>query len=149
MTDLSEPTRILVDTNIFIYAADPEAGDKHARANSLVHELMSQRRLVVSTQVLNEFYYVATRPGKPPSLTHEEARQLVQDLATGAEVLPLSASITLRALDAMPRHGLSFWDALIWAAAREKGIPVLYTEDFQHGRDVEGVRIVNPFLAGP
>jgi predicted nucleic acid-binding protein len=124
MTDLSEPTRILVDTNIFIYAADPEAGDKHARANRLVHELMRQQLLVVSAPILNEFYYVATRPGKPPCLTHDEALKLVHDLAIGAEVLPLTASITLRALDAMPRHGLSFWDALVWAAARENGIPV-------------------------
>ncbi len=46
----------------------------------------------------------------------------------------------------MPRHGLSFWDALIWAAAAESGIPVIYTEDFQDGRNVEGVLFVNPFL---
>jgi predicted nucleic acid-binding protein len=44
---------------------------------------------------------------------------------------------------------LSFWDALIWAAAKENGIPVVYTEDFQHGRDIEGVRIINPFLITP
>jgi predicted nucleic acid-binding protein len=61
----------------------------------------------------------------------------------------LTTAITLRALDAVPRHGLSFWDALIWAAAQENGVPILYTEDFQHGRDVDGVRIVNPFVAEP
>ena len=131
MTDLSEPTRILVDTNIFIYAADPEAGDKHDRANSLVHELMRQQQLVVSTQILNEFYYVATRPGKPPSLTHEEALKLVQDLAIGAEVLPPDCPDHASHTGCDARHGLSFWDALVWAAARENGIPVVYTEDFQ------------------
>lgn len=61
------------------------------------------------------------------------------------KVIPLTSSMTLRALDAIPRHGFSFWDALVWAAAREQGAGVLFTEDFQHGRDVEGVRIVNPF----
>jgi len=54
----------------------------------------------------------------------------------------LTSAITLRALDAIPTHGFSFWDALIWAAAKENGIPVVYTEDFQHGRDIEGVRII-------
>jgi predicted nucleic acid-binding protein len=43
---------------------------------------------------------------------------------------------------------MSFWDALIWAAAKAIGATRLYTEDFQHGRVIEGVRIVNPFLAG-
>ncbi len=59
--------------------------------------------------------------------------------------MPLTASLTLRAIDAGPRHGLSFWDALVWAAARENGVPVLNTEDCQAGRDLEGVRFVNPF----
>ena len=54
--------------------------------------------------------------------------------------------MTLRALDAIPRHCLSLWDALIWAAARENGVRLIYSEDFQHGREIEGVRIVNPFI---
>jgi predicted nucleic acid-binding protein len=52
-------------------------------------------------------------------------------------------------LDAILQHGFSFWDGLIWAAAKENGIPVIYTEDFQHGRDIEGVRIINPFVGTP
>jgi predicted nucleic acid-binding protein len=47
----------------------------------------------------------------------------------------------------VPRHGLSFWDALIWAAAKMHGAEIVYTEDFQHWRDIDGVRIVNPFLS--
>ena len=61
----------------------------------------------------------------------------------------MTSSITLPALNAISAHGLSFWDALIWAAAKENGIPVVYTEDSQHGRDIEGVRIVNRFLNNP
>jgi predicted nucleic acid-binding protein len=49
----------------------------------------------------------------------------------------------------MTRHGLSFWDALIWAAAHENGVPIIYSEDFQHGRELEGVRFINPFVASP
>ena len=145
MTDSIAQTRILVDTNILIYAADRQAGDKNLKAVELVDELTAQNRMVVSVQVLNEFYHAATCPNKLPSLSHDDAYRTIRDLADAVPVLPLNSAITLRALDAIPRHGFSFWDALIWAAAKENGIRLVYTEDFQHGRDVEGVRIVNPF----
>jgi predicted nucleic acid-binding protein len=62
MTDSSATTRILVDTNIFIYAADPEAGDKNALAYGIIQDLIARDQLVVSAQVLNEFYHASTRP---------------------------------------------------------------------------------------
>jgi predicted nucleic acid-binding protein len=140
MTGSTASTRKMVDTNVLIYAFDPAAGDKRTRAVDLIRKLSEDGELAVSVQVLNEFYNVATRPNKPPSLAHEDAKQVAQDLANVSEVLPLTSAVTFRALDAIPRHGLSFWDALIWAAAKENGVTVIYTEDFQHGRDVEGVR---------
>lgn len=107
-----------VDTNILIYAADPAAGFKHKRAITLLRELDSRGSLVLSAQVLNEFYVTATRPQKPPSLSHEEASGILRDLTKGTTILALTASTTFRALDAVADHGLSFWDALIWAAAK-------------------------------
>jgi predicted nucleic acid-binding protein len=149
MTGSSGTIREIVDTNILIYAADPAAGAKHKRALDLIQELTNRSSLTLSVQVLNEFYAVATRPNKPPSLSHEEAKQIVHDLALSAMVLPLTAAVTFRALDSMVQHGPSFWDALIWAAAKENDVPVIYTEDFQDGRDIEGVRYSNPFLVSP
>jgi predicted nucleic acid-binding protein len=70
---------------------------------------------------------------------------LIRRLAATGEVVPSSAATTFRALDAKPRHGLSFWDALVWAAAAENGAEILYTEDFQNGREIEGVRFIDPF----
>jgi predicted nucleic acid-binding protein len=55
--------------------------------------------------------------------------------------------MTLTALTSALRHGLSFWDGLIWAAARHHRLSTIYTEDFQHDREVEGVRFLNPFVA--
>jgi predicted nucleic acid-binding protein len=146
MTDSSAVTKILVDTNIYVYAADPEAGDKNARAFNIIRDLVDRKQLVVSAQVLNEFYHASTRPNKPPSLSHNDAAQTIRDLVASVPVMRLNSSTTLLALDAIPIHGFSFWDALIWAAAKENGIPVIYTGDFQHGREIEGVRIINPFL---
>ncbi len=44
------------------------------------------------------------------------------------------------------RHLLSFWDALIIAAARQGGAKTILTEDLNHGQLIEGIRIENPFL---
>lgn len=149
MTASSGSSGEMVDTNLLVYAMDPGAGAKHTVAANLIGRLLGQRRLVLSVQMLNEFYAVATRAGKPPALSHQQAAQIVSDLAAACEVVPLTREVTLLPVDAVAAHGLSFWDALIWAAARENGIGTIYTEDFQHGREIEGVRFVNPFLEAP
>jgi predicted nucleic acid-binding protein len=53
--------------------------------------------------------------------------------------------VMLGALDIRAAHGLSYWDAAIVAAARTSGCRELLSEDMSHGREVEGVLIVNPF----
>jgi predicted nucleic acid-binding protein len=136
----------MTDTNILVYSHDPTNPEKQSRALRLVEDLIARDALAISVQVLNEFYVSATRPHKPPALPHDQACAIVRDLVVVARVLPLTTEVTLRALDAMPLHGLSFWDALIWAAAAENGVRTVYTEDFQHGREVEGVRFVSPFV---
>jgi predicted nucleic acid-binding protein len=139
----------MVDTNVLIYMVDPSSGDKHRLALDLIQRLTDRDALAVSTQVLNEFYAVVTRTKKSTLLTHEEAVRYVRTIASSSLVLPLTLDHTLLAVAAVVQHGFSFWDALIWAAAKENGIPVVYTEDFQHGREIEGVRIINPFLGNP
>jgi predicted nucleic acid-binding protein len=63
-------------------------------------------------------------------------------------VIPIEAANTsdlVHAMRAVREHGLAFWDALLWATVRRAGVDLLITEDFQDGRTIEGVRIVNPF----
>jgi predicted nucleic acid-binding protein len=147
MTVPSESPRALVDTNIIVYAYDLDDPAKHAVAVALLERLSNEGRLVLSTQVFNEFCSVMMRPGRATKLEPGEVAVTHRRLEATGEVVPITPALTFRALDAMPRHGLSFWDALIWAAAVENGVPVLYTEDVQDGRDIEGVRFVNPFTA--
>jgi predicted nucleic acid-binding protein len=142
-------SREMVDTNVLIYAVDTASGDKHRIARDLIQRLIDRDALSCSTQVLNEFYSVATGTRKSNLMSHDQAVQYIRTIAASSAVVPVTLNGTLLALHAIPKHGFSFWDALIWAAARENGIPIVYTEDFQHGRDIEGVRIVNPFLATP
>jgi predicted nucleic acid-binding protein len=138
--------RVLVDTNIVVYAYDEGEAGKHEKAGALLLELMRESRLVLSTQTLNEFYVVVTRPRRPGRLSHEQASEAIRNLSSVCQVVPVTPALTFRALETMPRYSLSFWDALIWAAARENGVAMFYTEDLQHGQEIDGVRIVNPFL---
>ncbi|MGH2913264.1 MAG: PIN domain-containing protein, partial [Solirubrobacteraceae bacterium] len=65
-----------VDTNVLLYAIsrDPEEQAKARRAN----ELLAQRDLALSVQVLQEFYVQATRESRKARLTHEQAAALVE-----------------------------------------------------------------------
>jgi predicted nucleic acid-binding protein len=63
--------------------------------------------------------------------------------------LPLTTRLTQDAWDEQARWGFSFWDSLIVAAARAQGCSLLLTEDLSHGQDLDGVRVVSPFLEGP
>jgi predicted nucleic acid-binding protein len=147
MTASTDDVRSMVDTNIVVYAQDRRDAVKHAIASELLERLSERGQLVLSAQVFNEFCSVMMKPGRPGRLGPDQLAEIVRELEATGEVVPITPSLTSRALGGMTRHGLSFWDALIWAAAAENGVPVLYTEDYQHGREIEGVRIINPFLA--
>ena len=137
-----------VDTNVFVYAYDKSASDKHLRASSLIVDLSSRGELVLSAQVLNELTAVLLRPRGEPR-TVEDVLQIVEETAALGDVVPLTGEMTRAALGAIERCSMSFWDALLWAACKAHGISCLYTEDFQHGQNVEGVLFVNPFLDLP
>jgi predicted nucleic acid-binding protein len=118
---------------------------KHAVAKEPPASVATDSRLVPSVQPLNELFAVLTRQNRPRRLserpstyrpTRNRRHQLVQDL---------TPEIAFRATETRARHGFSFWDALV-GAANEAGAATLYTKDLQDGRDVEGGRIVNPFL---
>jgi predicted nucleic acid-binding protein len=133
--------RSLVDTNILIYANDRNEPVKRTRSIELIDQLSASGELVISTQSLNEFSSVALRRGIPIS----EVRTKVEMLHDLGQVLPLTDAMTMAALEAVERHRLSFWDALIWAAAKKADLAVVISEDFQHGRVLDGVRFVDPF----
>jgi len=137
----------MVDTNIVVYAYDLDDPWKHTVARELIEQLSNQRRLVWSTQVFNEFCSAMMRPKRKTTLSPDQLAAILGELSTTGEIVPITPRLTFRALDGMPRYGLSFWDALIWSAAAENKIAIIYTEDFQDGREVEGVRFVNPFSA--
>ena len=131
------------DTNIFIYADDASAPTKQARAIQLITDYQRSGLMVVSIQVLQEYFAAATgKLGVDP----ETAQQKVQ-LLTHARVVRFVEGDVIAAIELHRLTRISFWDATIVHAARLAAVELLYSEDLQHGAILGGVRISNPFLA--
>ena len=134
-----------MDSNVLIYAHDRDAGAKHEVAVGVVAELWQSGEGVISTQVLQEFYVNVTRKIAAP-LPRLTARQVVKTYAAWRTEL-VGPSEILRASELEEEHRLSFWDALIVAAALKGGAGRILTEDLNPGQTVSGLLVVNPFAA--
>jgi predicted nucleic acid-binding protein len=134
--------RSFFDTNVLVYADDKAAPVKQRRAVDLVAEHRRTRTGVVSLQVLQEYFVTATRKLKvDPRLARRKVELLAEfDVAT-PEVADILAAIDLHRL-----HGFTFWDALVLRAAKQAGCSVLFSEDMQDDREIDGLQIVNPFV---
>jgi len=136
--------RSFFDTNVLLYLFDNSEPEKKARAQEIFDREVEADRVVLSTQVLQEFYVSVTRKLASP-LTPEVAEERVRDFSR----LPLArvdAPLILSAISRSQRMMLSFWDALIVEAALSAGASRLLTEDLQHGQEIEGLHVENPFL---
>lgn len=135
--------RTFIDTNILIYAFDSSEPTKQQAA---VHALaMIGDRSVLSTQVLSEFYVVATR-----KLAHPLSPRIAADVVGQLSRLPMidvDASLVLSAIDISVRSQISYWDGLIVAAASAAGCDRILTEDLASNATIDGLQIVNPFIA--
>ncbi len=130
------------DTNILLYMYGGDAR-KRARAKELFREYAQAGRMVLSTQVVQEFYAAGSRKLGMP---RRELRDIAVALLDSPLVIIAPSHIT-SAMEAEERHKISFWDALILAAAESGGAGVLYTEDLNDGQQYGTVLVRNPFRA--
>jgi predicted nucleic acid-binding protein len=137
----SMSARSFFDTNVLVYADDKAAPAKQRRALELVAEHRRAGTGVVSMQILQEYFVTVTRK---LHVDARIARRKVELLAEFDVAAPEVADI-LAAIDLHRLHGFSFWDALVLRAAKQAGCSVLLSEDLQEAREIDGVRIVNPF----
>jgi predicted nucleic acid-binding protein len=136
--------RFFLDTNIFVYEFDIGAAAKAARASELIRQAIKTRRGVVSYQVVQEFLNVAfSRFVKP--LPHNEAEHYLRTVFTPLLAVHSSPRLFFEAMRIRNAHRLSWYDSLIISAALEADCKILYSEDFQAGRKLEGIKIENPF----
>lgn len=135
-------SKIFIDTNIFVYALDKADPEKQARARSLLKELQDNRSGVLSTQVFQEFYVVATSKLKVDS---NLVKKLISSLAN-FETVTIDLLMIRQAIDICSDHQISFWDALIVSAAAAAQCETIWTEDLNHGQLIKKIKIKNPFL---
>ena len=133
--------RSFLDTNVLLYTDSRDAPAKQKRALELLAGHRLARTGVVSLQVLQEYFVAATRK---LAVDVGVARRKVE-LFANYHLVILDVEDVLAAIDLHRLHQVSFWDALIVRAAKEGGCSVVYSEDLQDGRTIDGVRIVNPF----
>lgn len=136
---------VFVDTNVLIYALDKGDPKKSQAARAWRTELWKSRCGRISFQVLQEFYVKVIQ--KWPA-ARDDARAEVRDLLAWGP-LPVDGEMLERSWRVQDRYLLSFWDALIVAAAQMTFCRYLLTEDLQSGQDLDGIVVVNPFLCDP
>lgn len=137
--------KVFLDTNVLVYAFDRSAPAKQERALQVVRD-RSDGAWVISWQVVQEFSAVALHRFSQPMAT-SDLKDLQQTLLWPACVILPGKALHRHALALHEETGYRFYDCLILAAAIASGAERLYTEDLQHGREIGGTRIVNPFLA--
>jgi predicted nucleic acid-binding protein len=136
---------VFVDSNVFLYAMDESDPKKQEAARNWRAELWKNRLGRISFQVLSEFYVNAVR--KRPG-ARDEARAEVRDLLAW-NPLTTDAALVEQGWKIQDRYQLSYWDALIVAAAKTSACGYLLTEDLQAGQKLDGIEVLNPFLRGP
>lgn len=136
--------RFFIDTNIWVYAHDKQDPVKQQIAQKIILNGLEREEMVLSTQVVHEFFVTITRKIKEP-LAHARTKQEVEYLKQ-AEIIENDLEMSFQAMDFCHKNRISFWDALIIVAAQSAECEILYSEDMQHGRKHAHLTIINPFL---
>lgn len=134
-----------VDSNILLYAFLSKEPVKARKATALLDELSRTRSGVMSYQVLQEFVNVMRKGARPP-MDVDRCEHIVSEMAGRFEMVSPSLTLLQRALQLHSRYQISWYDALIVAAAQAGRCAVLYSEDLSSGQDYGDVRVINPFV---
>ena len=133
----------LADTNLLLYCYDRSNPVKYEYALAAMDQLEYAGAGALSTQVLGEFLINVTRKPAVP-LPLEAALDEVGRYLRSWVVFDVTTTVVKQAVRAVRQHRLNYWDAQIWAVAFVHQIPFVFSEDFQTGRVLEGVRFLNP-----
>ncbi|WP_247215136.1 PIN domain-containing protein [Synechococcus sp. C9] len=132
--------RVFIDTNIWVYSHLKQKDDRKSDiATSLLENLPT---LVISTQVLSEYYSAMLKNKVPDHLIQENLEVMIS--VSEVQVIQIS---TIRLCHRLKiNNGLSYWDSLIMASAIESNCQYLYSEDMQKNQIIDKqVQIINPF----
>jgi predicted nucleic acid-binding protein len=137
--------KVFLDTNILVYLYDSDAPEKQKRARALLERYGIPSEIIISTQVIQEFYVSVTRKFAK-RLSDEETLVATKSLSR-FPLVQVDAAMIFDAIGLARQRKISFWDALIIQAALRAGCETLFTEDLQDGQRMGRLRIENPFLS--
>jgi len=134
-------SKIFIDTNIFVYTLDGKNMDKREKAREILKRLVDMHHPVISTQVIKEFYVVATTKLKADRMV---VKNIIHNFRN-MEVVQNDLELIEQGIDISIISQVSFWDALIVAAAEKAKCEFIYSEDLGSGQTFRGVMVINPF----
>ena len=134
--------KVFLDTNILVYQLDKRYPEKLRMSRDLTRNAAVNHEAVISTQVLQEFYVVATTKLKIDAVLSKA----IMNRLSNMEVVTVTTELIEQAVDVSVQSIVSFWDALIVVAAASANCEVLLTEDMKDGQTIQGVKISNPYL---
>jgi len=135
--------KVFIDSNIFIYAYTGDDERKHSIARDLLRNNVLNSEIILSVQVLNEFYSVMTKYKYP----HYEIISCINEIIEQVKVMPLELETVKRCIFIKEKYFFSWWDSLILASALENDCVIIYSEDLQHNMKIEKfLTIINPFV---
>ena len=135
-------SRAFIDTNILVYTWDKSCAEKQQRARSLLKELdTATAKLVISTQVLQEFYVTVTQKLGIDCLTAKDALRALSRF----QIVQVSPEIIEKAIDLSILNRISFWDALVVSSASKANCSFIYSQDLNSGQIIGGIKVINPF----
>jgi len=135
--------KYFLDTNVLVYANDKTEAAKQATAVRLITDGIRSGRVVISTQVLSEFWVTVTEKIQVP-LEREKAEKEIESFRA-FRVINIEYHTVRTAIHIQRRYQLSYWDALILSAAQMAGCELVFSEDLNEGQRYGNVVVSNPF----
>ena len=135
--------KIFIDTNILIYSYDKHEPEKQKRAQFLLKEGIQNDNVVISSQVLSEFFCTVTKKIHEP-MSSDEAHEIIRQFNI-FPIVEVDSDLVNRAIETLKQYHISYWDSLIVAAAERGRCSKLLSEDFNSGQRYYEILAVNPF----
>ena len=135
--------KAFLDTNILVYAYDQHEPHKQRIAQKLIADGIERENLLLSVQVLGDFFNVVTRH-IPHPMTPDEAQEILA-IISYLPVQEIDLAMVNRAIETHKRYQISYWDALIVSAAERAGCTSILTEDLSDGQTYHSIVVRNPF----
>ncbi len=135
--------KVFLDSNILVYAYDRHDPQRQAKAQAILKLGIEEETIVLSSQVLGEFFVVVTRRIKEPMSADKAERNI--DILSVLPVVEIDLPLVKRAIHTHKNYGISYWDALIVSAAERTGCNIILSEDFNEGQKYNGILVENPF----